>query len=1111
MLERDDLARILATHKKTLTVLEEKAARYASSSIPVDLKLDLDEKRQEVERLEAELKEAEIAAQKQAKQTQQEAINSLGEMGYPSRMRSPVADEHYIERKAAKKLREDFAAALQQPNQHPFLFNLYGIGGVGKTTLLGRLQKVYGSEADFIEVCFSKTPGLETPLKLMRRLHQQAIALPNPQNSQSPQSPQSPPDRFDPFGHQEQLFEQTVFALGQQSPNGTEASNEETNKVRDWFERLIWLGTTAVSTSARTKTRPIEFQGTGLTALATLGDDRESLQDWIQQRVRNHPATQDQPSLQALMLHPRATLTQAFAASLLQIAQDRARPMVVVLDTYEKAQPYLGQWLWQYLVEDTALAAAPVRLLVVGRQRLERDEGWRKVHQDRNVLYSVQLETFDKTDTERYLDKIDITKGSRRNKIYKTTKGLPYYLNWVRRQAAGNSPDFSQGNQAIVELLLQGKSGEERQVLQVVACCRWFNRAIVRYLFGQPELDFGVESGQVQSLFDWLIQSDFVEFSQGQYRFDDVARDVFRQAFYQDDRSQFRKVCGVLAAYFEQEANELFGPETLLPEPYEDEEWRELKAEALYYGLFGSGKGGLRRYIEQVLIGAYLGKPDIFVAPFAYIQPEIDQESQKLISKETVKFFKKSAITLMFGWRFLDKIPGSYQIEFEDESITLDKRKEFLKEIETSIESFLGYLGILNDPLSQIIGQVCQSLRCNSGQIKATYLLKAKHNVDFLSNRCHSQLIYNLWRGIGRLLFRTTELYEESLACYEKALTFGEGDVKLFAVKGTVLFHLERYEEALENFQKGIDDDPEFAYCWRRKGATLLQLKYYQDAYINCQKAVELDSNSASNLTFYAITLSYLELNQEALEIFQKTIELIPEEGISWMNQGVCLADLGRYQESLESYCKAIELDPELVLTWDNLIDLFSQFDQYEEELKTLQESVNTSHSESTWINFAWFLQQLRRYRQALDIYQGRLKILSNHPEVLSVKALALSHIKEFDAALTSINRVIKLEPQEILNKVNLGIVLARSGQYTEALSECEIVIQQNPDHVGGYYAKACCYALQGEIEPALESLAKAIEIDSDQSRREAKYNPDFDRIRDEERFKNLVYPQPKN
>jgi hypothetical protein len=58
---------------------------------------------------------------------------------------------------------------------------------------------------------------------------------------------------------------------------------------------------------------------------------------------------------------------------------------------------------------------------------------------------------------------------------------------------------------------------------------------------------------------------------------------------------------------------------------------------------------------------------------------------------------------------------------------------------------------------------------------------------------------------------------------------------------------------------------------------------------------------------------------------------------------------------------------------------------------------------------------------------------------------------------------------------------------------------------LSGYYGKACCYALQGEIGQAIDNLQKAIDIAPRRSRSEAKHNPDFDSIRDDERFRALM------
>ncbi|MTJ07864.1 tetratricopeptide repeat protein, partial [Anabaena sp. UHCC 0204] len=55
------------------------------------------------------------------------------------------------------------------------------------------------------------------------------------------------------------------------------------------------------------------------------------------------------------------------------------------------------------------------------------------------------------------------------------------------------------------------------------------------------------------------------------------------------------------------------------------------------------------------------------------------------------------------------------------------------------------------------------------------------------------------------------------------------------------------------------------------------------------------------------------------------------------------------------------------------------------------------------------------------------------------------------------------------------------------------------------WYNKACSYALQGNIEKAIENLQIAININPDTVKKWAKTDLDFDAIREDERFQSLL------
>jgi tetratricopeptide (TPR) repeat protein len=76
--------------------------------------------------------------------------------------------------------------------------------------------------------------------------------------------------------------------------------------------------------------------------------------------------------------------------------------------------------------------------------------------------------------------------------------------------------------------------------------------------------------------------------------------------------------------------------------------------------------------------------------------------------------------------------------------------------------------------------------------------------------------------------------------------------------------------------------------------------------------------------------------------------------------------------------------------------------------------------------------------------------------------------------------------------------------QYDDAIASQDKALELKPDLDIAWYNKACCYGLQGKVELAVEHLRKAIQLNSD-CREQAKTHSDFDAIREDERFQQLL------
>jgi tetratricopeptide (TPR) repeat protein len=81
---------------------------------------------------------------------------------------------------------------------------------------------------------------------------------------------------------------------------------------------------------------------------------------------------------------------------------------------------------------------------------------------------------------------------------------------------------------------------------------------------------------------------------------------------------------------------------------------------------------------------------------------------------------------------------------------------------------------------------------------------------------------------------------------------------------------------------------------------------------------------------------------------------------------------------------------------------------------------------------------------------------------------------------------------------------LYEAGEYAEVADRGRELLDAHPQYADLFYNVACCESLAGRTTDALEHLARSIEM-SEQSRAYAEGDSDFDAIRDEPRFKELI------
>lgn len=88
------------------------------------------------------------------------------------------------------------------------------------------------------------------------------------------------------------------------------------------------------------------------------------------------------------------------------------------------------------------------------------------------------------------------------------------------------------------------------------------------------------------------------------------------------------------------------------------------------------------------------------------------------------------------------------------------------------------------------------------------------------------------------------------------------------------------------------------------------------------------------------------------------------------------------------------------------------------------------------------------------------------------------------------------------------GVLLANDGDYDDALPLFERALADMPESPKVLYARASTWALKGNADAAVADLRRAIAVDP-QTRFQAANDPDFEPVREEPAFIDIIEPTP--
>jgi TolB-like protein len=320
----------------------------------------------------------------------------------------------------------------------------------------------------------------------------------------------------------------------------------------------------------------------------------------------------------------------------------------------------------------------------------------------------------------------------------------------------------------------------------------------------------------------------------------------------------------------------------------------------------------------------------------------------------------------------------------------------------------------------------------------------------------------------------------------------------------------EALERAILFFERAVALDPGYVRAWSELGAAYAQKADY---------------------------LAAPEVLEQALGPLRRAIELRPESPRPWRDLGLSLVGLGREEEGFEAIERAVALAPrDATVLGGKARALFRARADFAQAAELFEQAVEADpHAGWYWLQLSHcyaLLRELRRgeaaARRALQLQEaflsgregvhllgaamrlGHLAALGGrHAEALEHLQQELAFLQRVDHALRG-RIAIELHMRLGSAHLALGHREAADAELATALGAFEQRVGMGADDPYTRYYAAGAHALLGDADRALDSLAKAARVTRAFTVARAKIEPEFESLRADPRFQELVANGPR-
>ena len=341
----------------------------------------------------------------------------------------------------------------------------------------------------------------------------------------------------------------------------------------------------------------------------------------------------------------------------------------------------------------------------------------------------------------------------------------------------------------------------------------------------------------------------------------------------------------------------------------------------------------------------------------------------------------------------------------------------------------------------------------------------------------------HFWKGYAHYYL---DEYDQSLFELNTAFDQGYTPLEVYKVRWFVNVQKGNYDAALSDAQEGAKLEPNNINFQKGLASAYLGKKEYQNALVAYKKVASAEPNNGDISTFIAESHfnlgEYVEQGFAALEAIKKGTKFLGE---AWFYVGDALQKGKKMDEAVEAYESSIAANPKIYGSYNNLSELYRSKGRYEKAIGVMDKAkVQFPNDSTVYVNLSWYYSLSDKHPQAIAAAQKAIELDSSNSMGYTNLCRAYNDMDLYQQAISTCNKALKLNPGDGESNFYLGRAHDKlkspqiaAGYFKKAVDGLVKFTGENPDYSDGYYLLGNARYATGDVENAIESYKKAIEI----------------------------------